>query len=340
MIKVLIVDDSAVVRSVLTKELAAVPEIEVVGTAADPFIAREKIIKYKPDVMTLDIEMPRMDGITFLRKVMEHFPIPTIILSSLTKKNGIMALEALEYGAVDVLCKPGAAYTVEEVIPNLIEKIKAASLIDVRHKKGAARVISSKPAPQALSVSTNKIIAIGASTGGTNAIRDVLLDMPPNAPGIVIVQHMPEQFTKSFADRLNEICAIEVREARPKDVITPGLALIAPGNYHMMVKRSGAQYFVELNQGPRIHYQRPSVEILFDSVSRYVGANTVGIILTGMGADGALGLRKIKDAGGYTIIQNKETCVVYGMPGAAEKVDAGNIILPLSDITSHALSKI
>ncbi|MGL1901242.1 MAG: chemotaxis response regulator protein-glutamate methylesterase [Fibrobacterales bacterium] len=339
MISVLIVDDSAVVRSVLEKALQAAEGITVVGTAADPYIAREKIIKLKPDVMTLDIEMPRMDGLTFLKKIMTHYPIPTIIVSSLTPKNAAMAMEALDLGAMDVLCKPGSAYTIEEVIPTLIEQIKASAVSKNFHINRISKVSAiQKPVRHSLIETTNKIIAIGASTGGTNAISDVLTSMPANAPGIVIVQHMPAEFTKSFAERLNELCAIEVREAKPKDRIVQGTALIAPGNYHMMVNRSGAQYYVDLNQGPRIHYQRPAVEVLFASVAQYVGANAIGIILTGMGSDGAVGLKKIKDSGGYTIIQNRETSVVYGMPGAAEKVNAGSIILPLNKITAHTMA--
>ncbi|MGL1935889.1 MAG: chemotaxis response regulator protein-glutamate methylesterase [Fibrobacterales bacterium] len=339
MISVLIVDDSAVVRSVLEKSLQAVEGITVVGTAADPYIAREKIIQLKPDVMTLDIEMPRMDGLTFLKKIMTHYPIPTIIVSSLTPKNGAMAMEALDIGATDVLCKPGSAYTIEEVIPTLIEQIRAAAQVRNFPKRKTAGVETSQQIVRhSLTETTNKIIAIGASTGGTNAIHDVLTAMPANAPGIVIVQHMPAEFTKSFAERLNELCVIEVREAKPKDRILQGTALIAPGNYHMLVNRSGAQYYVDLNQGPRIHYQRPAVEVLFTTVAQYVGANAIGIILTGMGSDGAVGLKKIKDAGGYTIIQNRETSVVYGMPGAAEKVDAGSVILPLDKITTHAMA--
>jgi two-component system chemotaxis response regulator CheB len=316
-IRVLIVDDSALVREIFTRELGRDPELEVVGSAPDPYIARDKIVALKPDVVTLDIEMPRMDGVTFLRKLMRYFPLPVIIVSSLTAKGGELAMEAMDAGAVDVMCKPGAAYAVGDMSVTLIDKIKAAAWVNV--KKRAAEV-SAKPATAprlALTRTTHKVIAIGASTGGTEALQRVLTSMPANAPGIVIVQHMPENFTRAFADRLNTLCAIEVKEAADGDTVTPGRALIAPGNYHMLLKRSGAVYFVQVKSGPLVSRHRPSVDVLFKSVARFAGKNAVGVIMTGMGADGADGLKEMRDAGAETVAQDEASCVVFGMPKEA-----------------------
>jgi two-component system, chemotaxis family, protein-glutamate methylesterase/glutaminase len=338
MIKVLIVDDSAIVRQILSRELSKAPDIEVVATAPDPFIARSKIIQYKPDVMTLDIEMPRMDGLTFLRKVMKHYPIPTIIVSSLTPKGSAMALDALRAGAIDVISKPGAAYTVGDVSDVLIDQVRAASLVSFEKINAIRKKVESEPIPQlSLAKTTNRIIAIGASTGGTVAIEYVLRQMPRNAPGIVIVQHMPEKFTKSFADRLNDLCDIDVREARNGDSIAGGAALVAPGNYHMVIKRSGARYFVEIKEGPPVFHQRPSVEVMFNSVAKYVGANAVGIILTGMGVDGASALLAMRQSGARTVVQDENSCVVFGMPGEAVRLGAAEFVLPLQRITAKTL---
>jgi two-component system chemotaxis response regulator CheB len=338
MIKVLIVDDSAVVRQILASELSKVPDIEVVATAQDPYIARDKIINLRPDVITLDVEMPRMDGITFLRKLMQHFPVPVIVISSLTPKGGAVAMEALEAGAVEVLCKPGAAYTVGDIMPVLIEQIRASAKIDFNKmqslKEKASQIV---PSRQAMTLTTNKILAIGASTGGTSAIETVLKRMPETAPGIIIVQHMPEKFTASFADRLNGICEITVKEASQNDSIVPGVALIAPGNYHLIVKRSGARYFVEVKSGPPVFHQRPSVEVMFNSVAKYVGANAIGILLTGMGTDGAAGLMAMRQSGARTIAQDEKTSVVWGMPGEAVKIGAAEKVLPLDKIADAAL---
>jgi two-component system chemotaxis response regulator CheB len=342
-IKVLVVDDSAVVRQILTRELSKDRDIEVVGTAPDPFVARDKILTLKPDVLTLDVEMPRMDGVTFLRKLMKHHPLPVIIVSSLTAAGSELALEALNCGAVDVMCKPGTAYSVGDMSELLIQKIKAAAMVDM--KKRAAFIKErneTEPAPVkrlAMTRTTNKIIAIGASTGGTEAIKDVLMQFGANAPGTVIVQHMPEYFTKSFADRLNSICEIEVKEAESGDRVIPGRAIIAPGNKHMVLKRSGAQYLVELKDGPLVFHQRPAVEVLFNSVAMYAGANAVGMILTGMGKDGAKGLLAMKEAGAYTIVQDEASSVVWGMPGEAYKVGAATVVLPLKKIAAEALKK-
>lgn len=338
MIKVLIVDDSAVVRQVLSKELSKVADIEVIGTASDPYFARDKILSCKPDVITLDIEMPRMDGLTFLKKLMAQYPIPVIIVSSLTQKGGEIAMEALECGAVDVICKPGAAYTVGNITSILIDQIRAASRINLSKLSSRSLSTPVKPISYSMTATTNKILAIGASTGGTSAIERVLLSMPTNAPGIVIVQHMPEKFTKAFADRLNKICDIEVHEAQNGDSIIPGRALIAPGNHHMILRRSGARYFVELKDTPPVFHQRPSVEVLFNSVAMFAGKNAVGVILTGMGTDGAQGLLEMHKAGAVTIAQDQESSVVWGMPGEAVKIGAADHVLPLDLIAEKALS--
>ena len=334
-VKVLIVDDSALVRQVLTAELARDPEIEVVGVAPDPYIARDKIVELRPDVITLDVEMPRMDGITFLRKLMCYYPLPVIIVSSLTPRGGELAMEALDAGAVEVMCKPGPSYAVGDMADQLIDKIKAASRVVVQKRvKPEAR-----PRAQRLSMTrtTNKVVAIGASTGGTQALQTVLEKLPANSPGIVIVQHMPEQFTRSFADRLNSICDIEVSEARDGDTVVPGRALIAPGNFHMLLRRSGASYFVQVRTGPYVCRQRPSVDVLFKSVAKFAGRNAVGVIMTGMGRDGADGLLEMKQSGAITVAQDKDSCVVFGMPREAIELGAAEHVVPLDDISSAIL---
>lgn len=336
-IRVLIVDDSAVVRQVLQRELSKAPDIEVVGTAPDPFVARDKIIRLLPDVMTLDIEMPKMDGLTFLRKLMKSKPIATIVVSSLTPTGSEMAIDALEAGAVDVLCKSGTAYSVGEIASILIEQVRAAAKVDMRRLQEASARVSVPTHCQALKRTTHKILAIGASTGGTVAIESVLQQLPLNSPGVVMVQHMPESFTKSYAARLNQLCAIEVREAKNGDRVLPGLALLAPGNFHMKLVRDGAVYCVQLDQEPREHYQRPAVDHLFHSVAETAGSNAVAALLTGMGKDGALGLSRIRMAGGRTIAQDEQSCIVFGMPGEAIKIGAAEFVLPLEKIASHAL---
>jgi two-component system, chemotaxis family, protein-glutamate methylesterase/glutaminase len=331
MVKVLVVDDSAIVRRILATELDRDPEISVVGTAADPYIARDKIVKLRPEVLTLDVEMPRMDGITFLRKLMKHFPLPVIVVSSLTNKGGEVAMEALEAGAMDVLCKPGGSYSVGDIAVLLREKVKAIAKSGVP-KQAIPATTSPGTTIRSMTKTTNMIIAIGASTGGTEAIKQVLTRFPANSPGVLIVQHMPEKFTTSFAQRLNELCALEVREAQDGDSVSPGVALLAPGNFHMVLRRSGARYWVSVKDGPRVFHQRPSVEVMFRSVSRIAGSNAVGAILTGMGADGAQGLLEMKEAGAPTIAQDEKTCIVYGMPREAVKLGAAQEILPLPTI--------
>lgn len=335
-IRVLIVDDSAMVRSILQKELSKDPNIEVIGTAPDPYVARDKIVQLKPDVITLDIEMPRMDGITFLKKLMQYYPLPVIIVSSLTPKGGELAMEALEAGAVEVLCKPGAAYTVGDMSVELIDKIKAAARVRVQKKETKPQT-SIAYKKLSLTKTTNKVVVIGASTGGTEALASVLRVLPPNSPGIAIVQHMPEHFTRSFANRLNELCDIEVKEAENGDSVIPGRALIAPGNYHMLLKRSGANYYVEVKSGPLVSRHRPSVDVLFKSAAQYGGKNVIGVIMTGMGKDGAEGMKLMHEQGTKNIAQDEATCVVFGMPKEAIALNAVDYVLPLDKIPQKIL---
>ncbi|MBN2126369.1 MAG: chemotaxis response regulator protein-glutamate methylesterase [Deltaproteobacteria bacterium] len=342
-IKVLVVDDSAIVRKVLTEELSRERGIEVVGTAPDPYIARDKIVRLKPDVITLDIEMPRMDGLTFLKKLMRYYPLPVIIVSSLTRKGGKLAMEALSLGALEVISKPSAAYSVGDMSVQLADKIRAVAHVNVQAKAPAERTPSperTETATKALAATTNKIIAIGASTGGTEAIKAVLTGLPHNSPGILIVQHMPAKFTTSFAERLDSLCAVNVKEAEDGDSVVNGRALIAPGNYHMLLRRSGARYYVQVKNGPMVHHQRPSVDVLFKSVADYAGANALGIILTGMGADGADGLLRMKEAGAATIAQDEESCVVFGMPKEAIKMGAVDRVIGLQGIAKASLDMI
>ena len=334
-IRVLIVDDSAIVRKIFSQELSKHPDISVVGVAPDPYVARDKIVNLKPDVITLDIEMPRMDGLSFLRKLMKYYPIPAIIVSSLTPANSEMALEALEYGAVEVMAKPGGSYSVGDMSVQLAEKIRAAANVRVRTlapPPAAAGKKNGSEVSLALKRSTHKVIAMGASTGGTEALKSVLMEMPANSPGIVIVQHMPPRFTTAFANRLNGLCRIEVREAKDGDAVLPGTALIAPGNYHMLLKRVGGTYYVEVKTGPLVFHQRPSVDVLFLSVARFAGANALGVIMTGMGRDGAAGLLEMKKAGAYTVAQDEASCVVFGMPKEAIRLGGAENIVSLSDI--------
>ncbi len=340
-IKVLIVDDSAIVRKIFSEELSKYSDIEVIGVAPDPFVARDKIVNLKPDVITLDIEMPRMDGLTFLKKLMKYYPVPTIIVSSLTPKGGKLTLEAMDIGAVDVIGKPGGSYSVGDMSAQLAEKIRAASRVIVgKRESGTAENGADNEPIKALSQTTNKIIAIGASTGGTEALKKVLVKMPSNSPGIIIVQHMPANFTKAFASRLNELCQISVKEAEDNDSVIPGTALVAPGNFHMILRRSGARYYVEIKTGPMVHHQRPAVDVLFKSTAQYAGANAIGVILTGMGADGAEGLLEMKKKGAGTIAQDEKSCVVFGMPKEAIKLGAADKIVSLEMIPSEIIKMV
>ena len=346
-IRVLIVDDSAVVRQALSGILASDPEIEVMGTASDPFVAAERLREEAPDVITLDIEMPRMDGLTFLQKLMTQHPIPVVICSSLAEEGAQSTLKALEYGAVEIITKPrlGSKQFLEESRAALCQTVKAAAVARLRPlapsrkvepKLSADAVLS--PGTHAMSETTEKVVAIGASTGGTEALRTLLEVLPPDAPGIVIVQHMPELFTRAFANRLDSLCNISVKEAESNDTVIRGRALIAPGNHHMLLKRSGARYYVEIKDGPLVCRHRPSVDVLFRSAARYAGQNAVGVILTGMGDDGANGLLEMKQAGAVTIAQDEATCVVFGMPKEAIKRSAVSKILPLNAVAGAILT--
>lgn len=340
-IKVLVVDDSAVVRKVFKEQLSRHTGITVIDTAPDPYIAREKIVRLKPDVITLDIEMPRMDGITFLKKLMKHYPLPVIIVSSLSTKGSDLAMEALAIGALEVMAKPNDAYSVGDVSIQLAEKIRAVHAAKFPRRGQQQNSTNRK---KAVSITpyqnTNKIIAIGASTGGAEAIKNVLTQMPKNAPGIVVVQHMPAQFTTSFAGRLNELCQMRVKEAENGEPVTSGKVLIAPGNYHMLLKRKGGGYCAVVKTGPLVHYQRPAVDILFRSVARNAGANAVGIILTGMGKDGAQGLLEMKKAGAVTIAQDEKSSVVYGMPKEARLIGAADYVENIQNIAAKTIRQL
>lgn len=330
-IKVLIIDDSAIVRKILSQELSRFPDIEVVGTAPNPFVGRDKILQLLPDVVTLDIEMPRMDGLTFLRKLMKYYPLPVIVVSALTQKGGTMTIEAFEIGAVEVVPKPGGSYHVGDLSEELAKKIRTASKANLKAIRSMAfPEVEMLVEMEALERTSHKVIAIGASTGGTEALKRILSKMPADAPGIVVVQHMPANFTTAFARRLDSICAMKVSEARDNDSVTPGTVLVAPGNYHMVFRRSGARYYVEVKSGPMVNHQRPSVDILFKSTARYAGSNSIGVILTGMGADGAAGLLEMRLAGAQTVAQDEQSCVVYGMPKEAMKIGAAEREISLS----------
>jgi two-component system chemotaxis response regulator CheB len=337
-IKVLIIDDSAVIRQTLSQLLNQDDSITVIGTAADPFIAAAKMKDEVPDVITLDVEMPRMDGLTFLRKLMSQHPIPVVVISSLTARGTESAILAMEYGAVAVHKKPSSYSLSAADVQQLIDGVKSAAKSRLRRRSQSIlnrAPVAFKPVNQSMAKTTDKIIAVGASTGGTEAILEFLQAMPIDSCGIVIVQHMPEMFTRSFAERLNRICSITVKEAAHGDSIIKGRALIAPGNKHMEIKRSGARYFVELNDQDPVNRHRPSVDVLFKSTARYAGKNAIGVIMTGMGADGAAGLLEMKNAGAETVAQNEDTCVVFGMPKEAIKLEAASKVLPLNLIAPY-----
>jgi two-component system chemotaxis response regulator CheB len=349
-IRILVVDDSAVVRQAFRDILSSDPQIELMGIAADPFAAAELIRNEIPDVITLDVEMPRMDGITFLRKIMSQHPIPVVMCSSLTEKGSETAFKALELGAVDIIQKPrlGVKQFLEESKVLICDAVKAAAMAKVRRispglkevpPKLTADAVIAGPSGKAMMRTTEKVVAVGASTGGTEALRTFLEAMPADAPGIVIVQHMPEHFTRSFAARLDGLCRISVKEAENNDTVIRGRALIAPGNRHALLKRSGARYFVEIKDGPLVSRHRPSVDVLFRSAARYAGKNAVGVIMTGMGDDGARGLLEMKEAGALTIAQDERSCVVYGMPKEAVKLGAVDRVLPLASIAGTVVQE-
>ena len=347
-IRVLIVDDSAVVRQALTEILSSDPSFKVIGTANDPLFARDKIRRERPDVITLDVEMPRMDGVTFLRELMAEDPIPVVMCSSLTEKGAEITMRALQYGAVEIINKPrlGAKQFLEESRVLICDAVKAAAKARVRRlasltidpaPKLTADVILKPSRGEEALRTTEKVVAVGASTGGTEALRVFLQALPYDAPGIVIVQHMPPGFTAAFARRLDGICRVDVKEAADGDTVVPGRALIAPGNQHMLLKRSGARYYVQLKDGPLVSRHRPSVDVLFRSVARYAGLNAIGVIMTGMGADGAHGMFEMKQAKAYNLAQDEESCVVYGMPQEAVKKGGVDKILPLEYLADEVM---
>ena len=331
-IKVLVVDDSAMVRKMICDALAKDPHIEVVGTAPDPYVAREKILELNPDVMTLDIEMPRMDGITFLKILQQHRPVPTIIISSLTHAGSSAALAALEAGAVDVLAKPTSAYSIGNLGEQLAMRIKAAAV--ARRLPAAASAPAQTPVTAARSggYHPRQLIVIGSSTGGTEALKEILTHLPAGLPPIAITQHIPAHFSRAFAERMNEISELEVREAVNGDELRSGLVLIAPGDFHMTVQWAGQGFRVALNQNPPVHHCRPAVDVLFRSASLCSGARILAGILTGMGSDGALGMQMLKKVGARTFTQDEATCVVYGMPRAAAELGVADQVLPLPKI--------
>jgi len=346
-IRVLIVDDSAVVRQTLAALLDSDPAIEVMGTAGDPYAAAEKIAEELPDVITLDIEMPRMDGLTFLRRIMAQHPIPVVICSSLAEEGTASALEALESGAVEIVTKPrlGVRQFLEESRTAICEAVKAAAGARVRPVRAPHKVEPKltadavlAPATCAMAKTTEKVVMVGASTGGTEALKALLEALPADTPGIVIVQHMPELFTRAFANRLDGLCAITVKEAESGDTVLRGRALIAPGNHHLLLQRSGARYYVEVKEGPLVCRHRPSVDVLFRSAARYAGPNAVGVILTGMGDDGARGMLEMKQAGATTIAQDEATCIVFGMPKEAIRLNGVDRVMPLESIAGAILN--
>ena len=348
-IRVLIVDDSALVRNALSEVLTCDPDIEIMGMAQDPIIAAAKIRNEVPDVIILDVEMPRMDGITFLKRIMAQHPIPVIICSSLVSQGGQIALSALDNGAVEVIEKPnlGTKKFFEESKIKICDAVKAAAMVKVcKHCKSlhvspklTADAVLPDPVGKTVDETTETVIVVGASTGGTEALRILFERLPPDTPGVVVVQHMPAHFTKAFAERMDKICLVSVKEAENNDTVLRGQVLIAPGNYHMLLHRNGSRYYVEIREGPLVSRHRPSVDVLFRSAARYAGKNALGVIMTGMGDDGAKGMLELKQAGAYTIAQDEASCVVFGMPKEAIKLEAVDSILPLDEIADAILKK-
>jgi two-component system chemotaxis response regulator CheB len=348
--RVVVVDDSALVRSLLTEIINRQPDMECVGAASDPFAAREMIRNLNPDVITLDVEMPRMDGIDFLSKLMRLRPMPVVMVSTLTERGAEVTLKALELGAVDFVAKPkiGVADGLKQLADEITEKVRTASKARVSkpHVPAAAgsaagAAAAARPAPQSIGrLSTEKLIFIGASTGGTEATKEVLMSLPPDSPAVVITQHMPPGFTKSYANRLDGLCKIRVKEAADGERVLPGHAYIAPGGFHLSVERSGANYIARVTDGEPVNRHKPSVEVLFESAARVVGPNALGIMLTGMGADGAKAMRTMKDAGSYNVCQDEATCVVFGMPREAIAHGAANDVLPLGKIAQHVIDRL
>lgn len=350
-IKVLVVDDSALVRSLLTEIINAQPDMTVVGTAGDPYVARERIKQLNPDVLTLDVEMPRMDGLTFLERLMRLRPMPVVMVSSLTERSSDITMRALELGAVDFVTKPriDIASGLTENAQEIVDKIRIAAAATLKNcvQRKAGLPVEKKltadaviPSAVAKISGTEKVVIIGASTGGTEALKELLVTLPPDSPGVLVTQHMPAGFTRSFAQRLNSLCQIAVKEACHGDRVLPGHAYVAPGDQHLLLDRSGANYTIRLSDGPPVCRHRPSVDVLFRSAANCAGSNAVGIILTGMGDDGADGMKEMRQAGAFTIAQNEETCVVFGMP--KEAIARGGVaeVLPLNAISRRALDQL
>ncbi len=355
MIRVLVVDDSAVVRRILEDELSRLPDIQVVATAADPFEARDLIAIHGPDVITLDIEMPKMDGLSFLERIMRSHPMPVVVVSSLTQGNNAAALRALALGAVEVVPKPGASWSVPDVAQRLARAIRAASVARLHRLEARPQPIPPAAAPPVSGVAdgitallnrgnggrpSSRMIVIGASTGGTRAVETLLTGLPAEAPGMVVVLHMPAGFTKSYADRLDSILPLHVVEAEDGALVTPGRVLVAPGGYHLIMRKVGGRCTVHLRAGPPVHHQRPAVDVFFRSVARSVGADAAGVLLTGMGADGAKGMLEMREAGSYTVAEHESTCVVYGMPRVAVELGAAVDVLPLGEIGEAVLQAV
>ena len=342
-IKVLVIDDSALIRSVLKEVINNYPDMEAVGVASNPLQAREMIKSLNPDVLTLDVEMPEMDGLTFLEKLMRLRPMPVLMISSLTERGSDAALRALELGAVDFLPKPklGIVDGIQEYADEIAGKIRAAYKTKIRPRNHeAASALVALPSLGNRISTTEKVIAVGSSTGGTEAIKELLIRMPADAPGILIAQHMPQAFTKSFANRLDGLCKIKVIEAEGNERILPGHAYIAPGHSHLLLKRSGANYMTELSQSAPVNHHRPSVEVLFRSVAEYAGKNAIGVMLTGMGKDGAVAMLEMRQAGAYNLAQDEASCVVFGMPREAIAVGAVDEVVPIQEMTQRVLSKL
>jgi len=343
MIDVLVIDDSALVRKVLTEIISKVNDINLVDTAFDPIFAIEKLKKYKVDVIILDIEMPRMDGLTFLGKLMKARPTPVIILSSLSQKNAEISLQAFEQGAFDVLAKPEDILDLPELEQTILASIRSAGNPQVKEKlinrvnktSSINKVKVDKPLFTTSRSTTDKVIVIGSSTGGTTAVMDILSELPVDIPGIVIVQHMPLRFSQAFADRLNSNLSLTVKLAESNDKIQNGFVYIAPGEQHCSITASGAKYYLRLREGPKVHYHRPSVSVLFNSVANYAGQNAIGVMLTGMGDDGSMAMKKMKDAGSYNVVQDEESSVVWGMPGKAFEYGAASVVMPLNKIAGE-----
>ena len=348
-IKVMVIDDSAMVRQTLIEILSSDPDIEVIGTASDPYVAAKKMREEAPDVITLDVEMPRMDGVTFLHKIMSQHPIPVVICSSLAVNKSETTMKVLEYGAVEIIQKPtlGTKEFLRESKIRICDCVKAAAMAKIKRvspkkevqPKLSADAVLAKASNRSMVETTEKVIAVGASTGGTEALRILFESLPMDCPGMVVVQHMPENFTKAFAKRLDSLCQPTIKEATNNDTVLRGQVLIAPGNNHMLLKRSGARYYVEVRNGPLVSRHRPSVDVLFRSAARYAGKNAIGVIMTGMGDDGAKGLLEMKEQGAFTVAQDEATSVVFGMPQEAIKLGAAEKVLPLQKIAGTVLRK-